>query len=229
MLEAALAALAEGRHGEPFALLGPHAGLVWLLLPGAQAVTLLGADGARLAEATHEGAGLFQARLAPGQPYRLRIIWPGDVAQETEDPYAFGPLLSDFDLHLLAEGRHRDLAACLGAVPMRQEGVDGVRFAVWAPNARRVSVVGDFNSWDGRRHAMRRRQAGVWEIFIPRLGPGALYKYEILGPHGLLPLKADPLARRSEGPAGHRLHRRRPAAGGAKAGRGGFRHAALHL
>src|SRR6185312_8849746 len=92
------------------------------------------------------------------------------------------------------------LGRCLGAQPMTIAGVSGVRFAVWAPNARRVSFVGEFNVWDGRRHPMRlRREAGVWELFVPGIGPGALYKFEIIGPDGvLLPQKADPVARASE-------------------------------
>ncbi len=113
-------------------------------------------------------------------------------------------MLGELDVHLLAEGRHRELATCLGAHVMSVDGVAGVRFAVWAPNARRVSLVGDFNSWDGRRHPMRHRvEAGVWELFIPRLKSGALYKYEIVGPAGqVLPLKADPVAARAEVPPG---------------------------
>jgi len=111
------------------------------------------------------------------------------------------PLLGELDLHLFNEGNHRDLAHCLGAQPMTLDGVAGVRFAVWAPNARRVSVVGDFNDWDGRRHPLRAHgNSGVWETFVPRVGPGAVYKYEIEGPHGLLPLKADPVALQCEVP-----------------------------
>ncbi len=139
-------------------------------------------------------------------PYVFHVTWPGPdgngVVQITEDAYAFGPLLSDFDLHLFREGRHRQLARVLGSQLMTIDGVEGVRFAVWAPNARRVSVIGDFNQWDGRRNPMRLRQsAGVWELFVPRLQDGALYKYEIIGPHGeLLPGRADPMARATEVP-----------------------------
>jgi len=140
-------------------------------------------------------------------PYVLHVAWPGkngklEEVQVTEDPYAFGLLISDFDLHLFREGRHRQLARCLGSQVMQVDGVDGVRFAVWAPNAQRVSVIGDFNQWDGRRHPMRLRQsAGVWELFVPRLRDGALYKYEIVGPDGRVqPSKADPMARATELP-----------------------------
>src|SRR5690606_12212797 len=110
-------------------------------------------------------------------------------------------LLGDMDIYLLAEGRHFELPFCLGARALTVDDIPGVRFAVWAPNARRVSVVGDFNNWDGRRHPMRARvEAGVWELFVPRLQPGEFYQYEILGPHGLLPLKTDPVARQIEAP-----------------------------
>jgi len=196
-------ALIDGRHGDPFALLGPHltaAGpIVRAFLPGASAVTLL-ADGKSVPMAPLHPAGLFAGGIGPG-PYRLRIDWNGTI-QETEDPYSFGPLLGDLDVHLLHEGRHQDIGRCLGAHPLVVDGIAGVRFAVWAPNARRVSVVGDFNSWDGRRHPMRlRHEAGVWELFLPRLEPGAIYKYELLDPQGqLLPMKADPVAWQSEAP-----------------------------
>jgi len=124
--------------------------------------------------------------------------------REPDDPARHGPLLGELDLYLIAEGTHLNLADCLGAQVLAVDGVPGTRFAVWAPNARRVSVVGDFNGWDGRRHPMRlRREAGVWEAFLPGVGAGARYKYELLDAGGrLLPLKADPLARRTEPPPG---------------------------
>jgi len=110
-------------------------------------------------------------------------------------------VLGELDLHLIGEGRHYRLGHCLGAQPAARAGVAGVRFAVWAPNARRVSVVGDFNRWDGREHPMQCHPAnGVWELFIPGLPAGTLYKYELEGPAGLLPLKADPVAREAEKP-----------------------------
>jgi 1,4-alpha-glucan branching enzyme len=112
------------------------------------------------------------------------------------------PLLGELDLHLIAEGRHWDLADCLGAHITTVDGAAGARFAVWAPNARRVAVVGDFNAWDGQRHPMRlRAECGVWEVFIPGVVPGDRYKFQLHGPDGrVLPLKADPLARRTETP-----------------------------
>jgi 1,4-alpha-glucan branching enzyme len=203
---AAARALAAGTVGDPFALLGPHddgaSTIVRAFLPGALgAAALARSDGRLLADLRQpQLEGLFTGRIPRDSAYLLRIHWPG-APQETEDPYAFGLLLGELDLHLLAEGHHRELGRCLGAQPMALHGIDGVRFAVWAPNARRVSVVGDFNAWDGRRHAMRKRvEAGVWELFVPRLPPGTIYKYEILGPHGVLPLKADPVALQVEAP-----------------------------
>jgi 1,4-alpha-glucan branching enzyme len=203
---ATISALVDGRHGDPFAVLGPHAAptgvVVRALLPGARKVEIMARHSdAVVATMTPVYQDiLFEAWLNNQEPYRLKIDWNG-AEQITEDPYSFPPLLSDFDLHLLEEGTHHDLARCMGAQLVTINETPGVRFAVWAPNARRVSVVGDFNSWDGRRHPMRlRHNAGVWELFIPRLGSGLAYKYEILGPHGLLPLKADPIARQTEIP-----------------------------
>jgi 1,4-alpha-glucan branching enzyme len=201
----ALEALVNGTHGDPFAILGPHVMaegiIVRALLPGARAVKLISVSGAPLADAspTYQGI-LFEAQLPRKEDYRLEIDW-GHDRQVTEDPYAFGTCISDFDLYLMGEGRHRELATCLGAQLITIGDVPGVRFAVWAPNARRVSVVGNFNNWDGRRNPMRLRLgAGIWEIFIPRLAAGEVYQYEILGQHGILPLKADPMARQVQVP-----------------------------
>ncbi|WP_206934865.1 1,4-alpha-glucan branching protein GlgB [Roseococcus thiosulfatophilus] len=199
---AGLEELVAGHHGDPFAVLGRQGGEVRTFQPGARGVTLLAREGGQemgRLEPVHPG-GLFAGPARDGA-YRLRIEWPGSV-QETEDPYDFGLLLGPLDLHLLAEGRHFEMGRVFGAQPMEIEGVPGVRFAVWAPNARRVSVVGDFNGWDGRRHPMRlRREAGVWELFIPRLAPGAAYSYEMLAADGsVLPLKADPVALSTEAP-----------------------------
>ena len=200
----AFEALAAGRHGDPFAVLGRHVTergtLVRAFLPGARAVAAVTEAGIHpLAPTGPEG--MFEGPVGVPGPYRLRITWPG-AEQDTEDPYAFPLLLGPLDLHLIAEGRHRELGRVLGAHAMSVDNVPGVRFAVWAPNARRVSVVGDFNGWDGRRHPMRLRvEAGVWEIFLPRVESGARYKYEILGADGtLLPLKADPCGGEAELP-----------------------------
>ncbi len=198
-----LDALVAGRHGDPFAILGPHGEEVRSFQPGARGITVLARDsGEELGrlEQIHP-TGLFAGRVSRQVPYRLRIDWPGSV-QEVEDPYSFGLLLGPLDLHLFAEGRHFELAKVFGSQAMTVDGVAGVRFALWAPNAQRVSIVGEFNGWDGRRHPMRlRREAGVWELFIPRLRPGATYKYELIGADGtMLPLKADPVAVATEMP-----------------------------
>jgi 1,4-alpha-glucan branching enzyme len=200
-------ALVEGRLNDPFALLGLHSTpqgyVVRVFVPGARAVRVVARDDGRiLAELLPDGpGGLFSGVLDTGAPYLLHIDWPG-ATQETEDPYSFGLLVGELDLYLFSEGNHWQLAERLGAGVIRHEGIDGIRFAVWAPNARRVSVVGDFNSWDGRRHPMRlRAEAGIWELFIPRLQAGERYKFEIVGADGyVLPQKADPLARQTEAP-----------------------------
>jgi 1,4-alpha-glucan branching enzyme len=200
-------ALVHGRLGDPFRVLGPHRGrhgtVIRTFQPGAETVEVAAGDspGSVMELSKIHPGGVFGAEIDKAGRYQLRIKWPCAI-EETEDPYSFGTLLGDVDLHLISEGTHRRLGECLGAQVMELGGVSGVRFAVWAPNARRVSVVGDFNSWDGRRHPMRlRHSAGVWEIFIPRLRPGAIYKYEIVGARGeLLPLKADPVALRAEAP-----------------------------
>ncbi len=201
-------ALVRAEHGDPFSILGPHPdgdGLVIrAYLPNALGVEVLERTGGRVLAAMEQGQvpGFFFTRLTNPQPYLLKIRWAGGE-QLTEDPFSFGPQLGEMDMYLFSEGNHREIGRVFGAQPMEIDGVQGVRFAVWAPNARRVSVVGSFNGWDGRRHPMRLRfPSGVWEIFIPRLQPGEHYKYEILGPHGILPLKADPIALATELPPG---------------------------
>ena len=197
-----IVALVEGRHGDPFALLGPHGPELRAFVPGADAVSVIGADGKPAAELERvHPAGFFAGPANVAGPYRLRVDTHG-TSYETEDPYRFGSTLGDLDLHLLTEGRHLDLGLVLGAHPAEYDGVSGVRFAVWAPNAQRVSVVGDFNHWNPVRHPMRKHWgAGVWDLFIPGVQPGAVYKYDMLGPHGeVLPQKADPVAWRAEVP-----------------------------
>ncbi|MBP8308036.1 MAG: 1,4-alpha-glucan branching enzyme, partial [Burkholderiaceae bacterium] len=146
--------------------------------------------------------GLFEGVVprALAARYRLRVQWPGGVISELDDPYRFPPVLGELDAWLIAEGTHLRPFEALGAAPCELDGVAGTRFAVWAPNASRVSVVGDFNHWDGRRHGMRlRRECGVWEIFLPGVPAGACYKYEIRDrAHHRLPQKADPYALAAE-------------------------------
>ncbi|MGA7965509.1 MAG: 1,4-alpha-glucan branching protein GlgB [Gammaproteobacteria bacterium] len=207
-LARAAAALAIGDCTDPFAVLGPHAvggGLqVRVFQPRAEAVTLLDRAGRTLATAGEHWPGFFFADLPRNRKnYRIKVAWP-DSDSVFDDVYRFGLVLGDMDVHLLAEGTHRETWRALGAHARTMDGVAGTAFAVWAPNARRVSVVGDFNGWDGRRLPMRLRHAcGVWELFVPQVHEGALYKYEIRGPHGeLLPQKADPVALAAE----HRPH-----------------------
>ena len=204
-------ALLQGRHADPFAILGPHrlpvesgADAQWIVrvwLPGAMAVDLLPDGAAQLNMAESGPPGLFVAVLnEPLRAYRLRIWWPGGQ-QETEDPYSFPSTLGEMDIHLFSEGKHRHLGDSLGAQPLTIGKVPGVRFVVWAPNAQRVSVIGSFNGWDARRHVMRRHHGcGLWELFIPRLQPGELYKYDILGADNVATQRADPVALRTETP-----------------------------
>lgn len=191
---------------DPFAVLGPHFDrdaqetVIRVFRPGADAVAVIDPASGTLLGALDRshGDGLFIGtfpRLRPPYDYRLRVLY-GETAVEQEDAYRFGPWLGELDCHLLGEGTHLTPWTRLGAHPVTVEGVDGTVFAVWAPNARRVSVVGDFNGWDGRVHPMRLHPGcGIWEVFVPGVGPGALYKYELKARDGqLLPLKSDPYA-----------------------------------
>ncbi|WP_444543984.1 GlgB N-terminal domain-containing protein, partial [Polymorphobacter multimanifer] len=145
-LSAATAALLESRLDDPFAVLGAHDGEVRTFQPGAEALSLIARDDGRPLGTLEESApGLFVGRLAETVPYALRIAWPGGAMQETEDAYGFGLVLGELDLHLFNEGLHLELGQVMGAHPRQMDGIDGVAFSVWAPNARRVSVVGDFN------------------------------------------------------------------------------------
>ncbi|MFJ5218965.1 1,4-alpha-glucan branching enzyme [Streptomyces sp. NPDC088354] len=197
--------LLDGSHHDPHALLGAHpvadGVLVRVLRPYAQAVAVLTGDGTRAA-LRDEGDGLFAGVLPlPELPvHRLLVTYDGQE-QEVHDPYRFLPTLGEFDLHLIGEGRHEQLWKALGAEPMTHDGVQGTRFTVWAPNARGVRVVGDFDYWDGTAFPMRSLgSTGVWELFLPGVGEGQRYKFDICGPDGAHRLKADPMARRTETP-----------------------------
>ena len=200
MADLSLDALAviSGRSADPFRYLGRHiedgTPVVRALLPEAARVAVIDGGGHETRLPRIHDAGLFAGPVPDGEGvYRLRARY-GDDDVEFEDAYRFWPVLSDYDLHLLGEGNHLRLYDTLGAHPIVHQAVAGVVFVVFAPNAKRVSVVGDFNGWDGRRHAMRVRGNGYWEMFVPGAQPGDKYKYEILGAHGaLLPLKSDPV------------------------------------
>ncbi|SFN11535.1 1,4-alpha-glucan branching enzyme [Formivibrio citricus] len=194
-----ISAVCEGRHGDPFSILGLHKDgsrlAVRVFLPQASRCAVKNGSGEIAVLERLDERGFF-AGLLPAcsgcLDYRLAVTW-SDCELEIDDPYRFPPVLGEMDVWLLAEGTHHRPYEQLGAHPCVIDGVAGVRFAVWAPNARRVSVVGDFCCWDGRRFPMRlRRECGVWEIFLPGVERGALYKFEILDANGQIQLKADP-------------------------------------
>ena len=207
-------------HGDPFSVLGPHhqeddSLSLRVFLPGAEAVTVLDAATGKVlgSLALRHEDGFFEATLPAlssafspgadaGAAYRLQVNWRDGRQSIIDDPYRFAPLLTETDAWLLGAGSHLRPHEVLGAAPLSVEGVAGTRFATWAPDAARVSVVGDFNHWDGRRHAMRPHPGcGVWEIFVPAVAPGALYKYEIRSAGGgVLPLLADVFALQTEAP-----------------------------
>jgi 1,4-alpha-glucan branching enzyme len=216
-VDAALAAVAAGQNADPFAVLGPHPDergrgtVVRAFLPAARSVDLvIRPGGAVYAMARREPGGAWEVVIGDrsqdidsGDPsaapspssldYRLRVTYPGGQVLDIDDPYRYGRVLTDYDLHLLAEGTHYRSFEKLGAHPIQVGTTAGVHFAVWAPNADRVSVIGDFNAWDGRVHAMRRLMPnGIWEIFIPDLHEGEKYKFEIRTKTGAILKKTDP-------------------------------------
>jgi 1,4-alpha-glucan branching enzyme len=197
--------LLQGRLHDPFAYLGPHQDekdhVIRVFHPYAAEVCLETTHGVEAMQRTHP-AGLFEWRgaSAPAHPYRLRVAQQGcEQAPVMHDPYAFPPHISDFDLHLFNEGSLQQGYRMLGSHVLEVDGVAGIRFAVWAPNAERVSVVGEFNLWDGRVHPMAvHGSSGVWELFIPDIAPGTLYKFEIRNRNGALLTKTDPYAQSFE-------------------------------
>ncbi|MDX2416845.1 MAG: 1,4-alpha-glucan branching protein GlgB [Xanthomonadales bacterium] len=209
--KATLNALAGGRHGNPFSLYGPHREggqrIVRTIQPQAESVDLL-FDGVRdpLPMQRVHPDGIFEAQMPPRKRnYRLRVTNANGDTWEVEDAYRFPSLLGDLDLYLMGQGAHRDIFRKLGAHPAVSLGVNGTYFAIWAPNASRVSVIGEFNNWDGRCHVMRLHPGnGLWEIFLPGIGHGAYYKFELLDKQGeLLPFKSDPLGQFHEAPPGN--------------------------
>jgi len=198
-------AIIEARHGAPYDVLGMHVVregvVVRSFQPFASAVSVIDLEGGGIwpMDRIHE-AGLFEVLVTGREPFRYRLeVVEGDRRRACEDPYRFPLVISDFDLYLFGEGTHYRTYEKMGAHPMTLDGVKGVHFAVWAPNAERVSVVGDFNHWDGRCHPMQQRgDSGLWELFIPEIGLQWLYKFEIRGPGGFLAQKADPYAFASE-------------------------------
>jgi 1,4-alpha-glucan branching enzyme len=196
--------IVDARHHDPFDILGKHLhddrAVIRVHIPGADEVTI--AETQQPMQRVGDSA-VFEWQGDPEVvPNRYRIIWRDGEHREhiSHDPYSFPPQLSDFDLHLFGEGQHWHAYRMLGARTHEVDGVAGVLFAVWVPGAERVSVVGDFNQWDGRCHPMRvRGGSGVWELFIPEIGPGALYKYEIRNrSSGAVFLKSDPYGQQFE-------------------------------
>ncbi|MET7686349.1 1,4-alpha-glucan branching enzyme [Streptomyces sp. NPDC005423] len=197
--------LLSGTHHDPHSVLGAHrvpGGVAFRVFrPYARSVAV--ESGPLRAELHDDGDGFFSGLLPlQGVPpeYRLLVAYEGP-AQEVEDPYRFLPVLGELDLHLIGEGRHEELWRVLGAEPMTHQGVAGTRFTVWAPNARGVRVAGTFNFWDGAAYPLRSLGGtGVWELFVPGVGEGELYKFDITRPDGSHTLRADPMARRTEVP-----------------------------
>ncbi len=200
--------LAAGTHAEPHALLGAHATDAGLVVrafrPGAEGVRVLAEGREPAGLELRDPAGLFEGVVElDGPPYRYRLEITSSTGEvfEAGDPYRFLPSLGELDLHLAGEGRHERLYESLGAHPRELDGEEGTAFAVWAPNARGVRLVGDFNFWDGRAHPMRSLGAsGIWELFVPGLEAGAHYKYELNGADGRVSQRADPLAQATEVP-----------------------------
>ena len=212
---ASMGALVEGHHANPFEILGPHpiedggrsATAVRAWLPHCEQVWLVHPqEGASQPMRRIHPAGVYEA-VCPREegpevgPYQFRTSDAQGNMTTIHDPYAFEPLLTDYDLYLIGEGRHWQLYERLGAQLRTVDGVTGVNFAVWAPNAQGVSVVGEFNEWDGRRHPMRKHiPSGVWELFVPELDAGAIYKYRVRGEHGETGDRSDPVGFAAELP-----------------------------
>jgi 1,4-alpha-glucan branching enzyme len=197
---AAFDALAGARHPDPFSILGPHLQnervVVRAILPGVESARVVRGPADPVPMTKRHPAGIYEAEL-PGvsaiPEYVLRVSYPGGYTTDIDDPYRYGRVIGDYDIYLFGEGTHTRIYERLGAHPMTIGNAHGVHFAVWAPNAARVSVVGDFNGWDGRVHPMRVLGAsGIWEIFLPAAKLGDRYKFELRTVHGAILVKADP-------------------------------------
>jgi 1,4-alpha-glucan branching enzyme len=196
-IPAALKRIIDARHHDPFEVLGQHGHgddcTIRVFMPQAEKVTL---ESGQLPFKRLKGTDLFELKTAADNiSGHYRLVWQDKSGQihKTYDPYCFPPLIPEFDLHLFSEGKHRHAYRFFGAHPHETGGISGVLFAVWAPNAARVSVVGNFNHWDGRVHPMRSRGGtGVWELFIPELESGSFYKFEIRTQDGHISLRTDP-------------------------------------
>ena len=191
--------LLDGRHHDPFEFLGPTptdggGAVVRAFLPGASVASIIHSGRKEAMRRTHD-EGFFEADVAwdaTAEPYEISVSYPDGGGQCVVDPYFFPPLLTDFDIHLISEGTHYQKFERLGAHPRKEREIKGVHFAVWAPNAKGISVVGGFNLWDGRRHPMRvRGSSGIWELFVPGVSEGELYKFEIRTEKDIL-IKTDP-------------------------------------
>jgi 1,4-alpha-glucan branching enzyme len=205
-IDTAVAALVGGYNRDPFAVLGPHiedgAVVIRAFNPAARAIEVRVPAGDLLAMTPRGSGGVFELHRPEAVPeYKLRITFPGDHIVEADDPYRYGRVLSDFDVYLLGEGTHYRAFEKLGAHRVTVGSTTGIHFATWAPNADRVSVIGDFNAWDGRVHPMRLiTPGGIWEIFIPDLTDGEKYKFEIRATSGAILTKTDPFGRAFEVP-----------------------------
>ena len=189
--DAQVDAIVHGKHRDPFSFLGPHDNLIRAWLPQAREASVVA--GGRISPMLQSPTGFFTVELTePTRDYRIRITLYSGESIELDDPYRFPPLLTPFELYLHGEGSNYESYHTLGAHLVQCEGVDGVRFAVWAPNAEVVTVTGDFNWWDRTRHPMRLRDGGIWEIFIPGIGAGTQYKYFVLARDGGQQDKCDP-------------------------------------
>jgi 1,4-alpha-glucan branching enzyme len=202
MTQDVLVALNGGGHAAPYDVLGAHKSRNkrWITTFQPAAVEVFATVAGKETPLPRIAGDVFAAPV-PGKTYTLTMHYPDGNTFTTHDPFSFDPVISDFDEYLIGEGTHKELWRVVGAHVITHQGVNGTHFAVWAPNAQRVAVIGDFNTWDGRRNPLRPiGQTGVWEIFVPQVGDGALYKYQVIGADGQVRDKADPMGFGSQHP-----------------------------